>query len=200
MRIVKLPSNDNTIYASHQMISSGPIKQILSSDMFEFLNTAYKYIGGFHSFSGEDDFVDNSYLWYVTYDGPLDNMEDFDINKVYIVSVFKQKYGLKLVGAGNNRFYNIEDDEQRKTKKVYASDALIQQLKWALNHGWMEVSGSLEKLILANFSKKYIIEPEYLLENGVFKDMKIANDNLHYTRKLSNGMEVYKMAFGNIRL
>lgn len=200
MRIVKLPSNENTIYASHQMISSGPIKQILSSDMFEFLNTAYKYIGGFHSFSGEDDFVDNSYLWYVTYDGPLDNMEDFDINKVYTVSVFKQKYGLKLVGAGNNRFYNVSDDEQRKTKKVFASDALLQQLKWALNHGWMEVSGSLEKLILANFSKKYIIEPEYLLENGVFKDMEIANDNLHYTRKLSNGMEVYKMAFGNIRL
>ena len=127
-------------------------------------------------------------------------MKDFDISKVYTISVFKQKFGLKLVGAGNNRYYGVEDEEERKTKKLRASDALKQQLKWALNHGWIEASGALEALIRNNFSSKYIIEPEYLQENHVFKDMEIANDNLHYTRKLSNGMEVYKMAFGKIKL
>ena len=200
MKIYRIDPNSNPIYASHQLISDAKIKKMLCSDTFEFLNTAYKYIGGFHSFDDKTDFVDNSYLWYITYDGELNDMKDFDINKVYTVSVFKQKFGLKLVGAGNNRYYNIKDDEQRKTKKLHASDALKQQLKWALNHGWIEASGALEALIRANFSSKYIIEPEFLKENKVFKDMEIANDNLHYIRKLSNGMEVYKMAFGKIRL
>ena len=200
MKIYKVNPENNSIYASHQLIRDKKIKQMLGSDTFEFMNTAYKYIGGFHSFDGESDFVDNSYLWYITYDGELNNMEDFDISKVYTVSVFKQKYGLKLVGAGNNRFYHEEDEEARKTKKVRASAALKQQLKWALNHGWIEASGALEALILNNFSHKYIIEPEILKDANVFKDMEIANDNLHYTRKLSNGMEVYKMAFGKIKL
>lgn len=200
MKLYKINPNNNSIYASHQLITDKRIKGMLGSDTFEFMNTAYKYIGGFHSFDSEDDFIDNSYLWYITYDGPLDNMKDFDISKVYTVSVFKQKYGLKLVGAGNNRFYHVYDEEDRKTKKVHASDALKQQLKWALNHGWIEASGALESLILHNFSHKYIIEPEILKEAEVFKDMEIANDNLHYTRKLSNGMEVYKMAFGKIKL
>lgn len=199
MKIYRL-YNDNAIYASHQLIVDKKIKRMLCSDTFEFMNTAYKYIGGFHSFDDEDDFLDNSYLWYITYDGELNDMKDFDVTKVYTVSVFKQKYGLKLVGAGNNRYYHIEDDTERKTKKLYASDALKQQLKWALKHGWIEASGALEALIRNNFSTKYIIEPELLLEAGVFKDMEIANDHLHYTRKLSNGMEVYKCAFGNIKL
>ena len=200
MRIIKIPNGADGIFASHHMVSDDQIKKLLSSDMFEFLNSAYKYIGGFHSFSGEDDFVDSSYLWYITYDGELDNIADLDINKVYTVSVFKKKYGLKLVGAGNNRFYNITDEESRKSKKLMASDALIQQLRWALNHGWIEASGAMEALIRNNFSKKVIIEPEILLEHDIFPDMEIAPDHLHYTRRLSNGMEVYKMAFGNIRL
>ena len=200
MKIYRIDPSRNPIYASHQLINDSKIKKMLGSDTFEFMNTAYKYIGGFHSFDGESDFIDNSYLWYITYDGELNDMEDFDINKVYTVSVFKQKFGLKLVGAGNNRYYDIKDDEQRKTKKLHASDALKQQLKWALNHGWIEASGALEALIRNNFSSKYIVEPEILKENNIFKDMEIANDNLHYTRKLSNGMEVYKMAFGKIRL
>ncbi len=200
MKIYRIDPSRNPIYASHQLINDSKIKKMLGSDTFEFMNTAYKYIGGFHSFDGESDFIDNSYLWYITYDGELNDMKDFDIDKVYTVSVFKQKFGLKLVGAGNNRYYDIKDNEQRKTKKLHASDALKQQLRWALNHGWIEASGALEALIRNNFSSKYIIEPEFLKENKVFKDMEIANDNLHYTRKLSNGMEVYKMAFGKIRL
>lgn len=200
MKIYRImPSSDN-VFASHQLITDKNIKKQLCSDTFEFMNTAYKYIGGFHSFDGEGDFVDSSYLWYITYDGELNNFDDFDISKVYTVSVFKQKYGLKLVGAGNNRYYGVENEEERKTKKVKASAALKQQLGWALKHGWIEASGALEALILNNFSHKYIIEPELLKENHVFKDMEIANDNLHYTRKLSNGVEVYKMAFGKIRL
>lgn len=200
MKIYRFNPDRGPITASHHLITDRKIKQMLSSDTFEFLNTAYKYIGGFHSFDDEYDFIDNSFLWYITYDGKLEDMNDFDISKVYTVSVFKQKYGIKLVGAGNNRYYGIDDDEERKTKKLRASDALKQQLGWTLKHGWIEASGALEGLIRNNFSSKYIIEPEILQEAHVFKDMEIANDNLHYTRKLSNGMEIYKMAFGKIKL
>ena len=194
-RILKVQDN---ITASHVYIRDKNIKEELASDMFEFMNTAYKYIGGFKSFTGEDDFIDNSYLWYVTYDGHEET--PLDINKVYTVSVFKQKYGLKLVGVGNNRFYDIVDEEERKTKKLMAASALDQQLKWAVKTGWMEVSGGLEKKLKSLVSPKYIIEPEVLEELGIFDDIEILPDNLHYSRILKTGLEVTKIAYGKIRV
>lgn len=188
---------NNTINASHIFIRDYDIKSQLASDMFEFMNTAYRYIGGFKSFTGEDDFIDNSYLWYVTYDGPEET--PLDINKVYTVSVFKQKQGLKLVGIGNNRFYNVEDEEERKRKKLKAASAMDAQLKHIVRIGWVEVSGPLEKKMKQVISPKYIIEPEAIEELNLFPDMEILPDNIHYSRTLKTGLEVVKMAYGILK-
>lgn len=181
-------------------VNDPKVKKLLSSDVFEFMNNAYKWIGGFKSFTGEDDFADRSYLWYITYEGPLPADEkDIDINKVYTVSVYKKKYDLKLVGIGNNRFENVPKEERMELKNK-AKDALSEHVKFAVNKGWAEVSGAAEKMFKLVLSPKWIIDPEDLKENiPEFKDIEILPDNIHYSRKLSDGTEITKVAYGNIR-
>lgn len=198
-RLIK--AKEQIIQASHLFVSDPKVKRILSSDLFEFLNTAYKWIGGFKSFDDEEDFVDRSYLWYITYEGPLpSNESDIDINKVYTVSVFKQKYGLKLVGIGNNRFKNIPKEE-RMEYKFRAKDALIDQIQFSVKKGWAEVSGSAEAMFKLALSPKCIIDPKDLKTKiPEYKDIEILPDNIHYLRTLRDGTEVTKVAYGTIRL
>ncbi len=174
-------------------------KKIISSDVFEFMNAAYAYIGGFKSFTGEDDFIDKSYLWYITYDGKLNNIQDFDVDKCYTVSVYKNKHGLKMIGVGNNRFLDL-DEEERKERRRNARSAIIKHLNFGATHGWMEVSEKMEDLCNRYLGYKYLILPEKLIENGVYKEseIEILPDMLHYRRKLTTGKEVTKIAFGTI--
>lgn len=194
-------TSTQSITASHMYVKDPKIKRLLSSDLFEFMNEAYKWIGGFKSFTGEDDFADRSYLWYITYEGPLpENEKDIDINKVYTVSVYKQKYGLKLVGIGNNRFENVPKSERMELKSR-AKDALSDHIEFAVRKGWAEVSGAAEKMFKLVLSPKWIIDPEDLkLYIPEYEDIEILPDNIHYSRKLSNGMEVTKVAYGTIRI
>lgn len=192
------------IEASHEYIREKPVFDLLFSDIFNFMNEAYKWIGGFKSFSGEDDLAKRSYLWYITYDG--DSLEDyannFDINKIYTISVFRKKYGLKLVGLGNNRFSNIKDPFERNIKKKEARYAMMKHIQFIVKHGWAEVSGQLENMFNESVSPGYIIDPEFLLENNVFKGITPDIDGLHYYRPLShsNPEQLHKIAYGNIRL
>lgn len=189
-----------TVTASHIYVRDTSLKKKLASDIFEFMNVAYKYIGGFRSFTGEDDFIDESFLWYITYEGQApQEISNIDINKVYTVAVFKQKYGMKMVGIGNNRFIGLSEKE-RKFKKDRARYALDAQIKFVGERGWAEVSGACEAAFRRVLSPQYIIEPEVLVDNGVFKDIEISPDHLHYVRKLSNGMLVEKIAYGRIRI
>ena len=187
------------ILGSHTYVTDPEIKKELSSDIFAFMNSAYKWIGGFKSFTGEDDFADRSYLWYITYEGKLPkSQKDIDVNKVYTVSVYKQKNGLKLVGIGNNRFENVPE-EQRMIFKNKAKDALHDHIELAVKRGWAEVSVAAEKMFKMVLSPRWIIDPEYLKLNiKGFEDIEILPDNIHYSRILSNGEEVVKVAYGKI--
>lgn len=180
-------------FGSHEYIADPSIKQQLASDLFEFYNKAYVSCGGFKSFTDEDDMVANSAVWRITYEGPFPNMENFDINKVYSATVFKQKFGLKMVAAGINRFKGMIN---RETLKARAKDSLIEDMKWAVQHGWAEVSHCMETVFKSNISSGLIIDPQVLIENGVFKDIQIEKDEQHYTRTLSTGDKVTKIAYG----
>lgn len=195
-----LNSNTQTIQASHTYISDNSIKQLLKSDLFEFMNDAYKWEGGFKSFTGEDDFADRSYLWFITYEGKMpQDIAKIDVSKIYTVSVYKQKHGLKLVGLGNNRFNGLPNDE-RMILKSKARDALAQHIKYAVTHGWAEVSGRAESMFRLVLSPKYIIDPEDLKNKFEdFADIEILPDNIHYDRILSSGDKVTKVAYGKIK-
>lgn len=199
-RIIRAASKQ-PIIGAHMYVHDLDLKELLASDLFEFMDDAYKYIGGFQSFTDEDDFAYRSYLWYITYQGQLPTREaDIDINKVYTVSVYKQKYGLKLVGIGNNRFSTVPE-EDRMDLKMNARNALRDHISFAVNHGWAEVSGAVEKMFQLQVPNKYIIDPEDLKQFvPEFEDIEILPDNIHYSRVLSSGKEVTKVAYGTIRL
>ena len=194
-----ITSSKTPITASHIYVSDPSLKDQLASNLFEFMNDAYRWIGGFKSFTGEDDFVDKSYLWYITYDGEApSNPADIDINKVYTVSVYKQKFGLKMIGIGNNRFSSFPSDERKELKRK-ARDAMRQHIRFAVQRGWTEVSCKMESLLFDTVSSKYIIEPEELLDLPGYEDIEILPDQLHYSRTTSSGLAVTKMAWGTIR-
>lgn len=186
--------------ASHLYVRDDSLKKKLASNLFEFMNDAYKWIGGFKSFTGEDDFADRSYLWFITYQGQApEDLSRIDINRVYTVSVFKQKYGLKMVGIGNNRFNGLPED-QRKRLKSRAKDAMKKHIQFIVKQGWAEVSGACEKLFAYNLSPDWIIDPEDLITVPGFEDIQILPDNLHYSRVFSNGEEHTKIAYGTMRV
>lgn len=174
------------VVGSHIYMDRNSITDTLASDMFEYMNSAYKYVGGFKSFTDEDDLQKRSYLWYISYLGEApENIRDLDFNKIMSVSVFRQKNGLKLVGLGKNRFSEVEDPTKRKELQEMSISAVREHIKFVVKHGWAEVSGKLEKMFKNTVGPGYIIDPFILQENNIFYNMDIQFDELHYDRPIS---------------
>lgn len=200
---IDLSVANHYIEASHIYVTDRESREVIADDIFEILNTAYDEIGGFKSFKDMEHFIDDSYLWYITYDGEQPtSVEDLDINKVLVVSVFRRSHGLKMVGMAANRFpYFSKGTEERNTAKMKSKSAVLEHIKFVTNRGWAEVSDRLEVL----FEKalpwgKYNIMPEDLIEHKVFKDISIDLDGVHYYRPLRKGEEpIRKIAYGTIK-
>lgn len=190
------------ISAAHIYVTDRAEREIMADDIFEILNTAYDEIGGFKSFKDMEHFINDSYLWYITYDGPQPDTE-LDINRILAVSVFRRSHGLKMVGMAANRFPNFSrGSEERAAAKNKARSAILEHIRFVADRGWAEVSDRLEIL----FEKalpwgKYTILPETLEENRIFKNISIDIDGMHYYRPLRSGEEpIRKIAYGTIKL
>lgn len=190
------------ISAAHIYVTDRAEREVMADDIFEILNTAYDEIGGFKSFKDMERFINDSYLWYITYDGPEPDT-GLDINKILAVSVFRRSHGLKMVGMAANRFPNFsKGSEERAIVKNKARSAIQEHIRFVADRGWAEVSDRLETL----FEKalpwgKYAILPETLKENHIFKDISIDIDGMHYYRLLRSGEPpIRKIAYGTIKL
>ena len=175
----------------------------MADDIFEILNTAYDEIGGFKSFKDMNRFIDDYYLWYITYDGKQPVDEKLDINKVLAVSVFRQSHGLKMVGMAANRFpYFSKSSEERTIAKSKAKAAIKEHIKFVAKIGWAEVSDRLETLFESSLPwAKYAITPEELIDNKIFKNISIDIDGMHYYRPLRQDENpIRKIAYGTIKL
>ena len=190
------------ISASHIYVTNREEREVMAEDIFEILNTAYDEIGGFKSFKDMEHFIDDSYLWYITYDGERPN-GDLDINKILAVSVFRRAHGLKMVGMAANRFpYFSVGTQERTLAKNKARSAIQEHIRFVADRGWAEVSDRLEVLFGKSLPwGKYVIDPDVLIENKVFKNISIDPDGLHYYRPLRTGEEpIRKIAYGTIKL
>ena len=194
-------SDIKKILAAHLYINDKSEREMIADSVFELLETAYDEIGGFKSFKDISAFINDSYLWYITYDGQIDDLSEFDINKVYTVSVFRNRYGLKMVGIANNRFLNLMDDRDKRAEmRMKAKSAILQHIKFIANVGWAEVSGRLESLFEKALPWNAVILPDELIEHKVFKNISMDFDNLHYYRPIRSGEEpTRKIAYGKIR-
>ncbi|MBP8593155.1 MAG: hypothetical protein KBI35_01855 [Ruminococcus sp.] len=196
------PIAKNYIGGAHIYVTDRESREVMADDIFEILNTAYDEISGFKSFKDMERFISDSYLWYITYDGPQP-IGDLDINKVLAVSVFRKSHGLKMVGMAANRFPGFsKNSEARKVAKSKARFAIQEHIRFVAARGWAEVSGRLEVLFEQALPwSKYSIMPEDLIENKVFKNISIDVDGVHYYRPLRSGEEpTRKIAYGTIRL
>lgn len=205
MFILQITENSvREITASHEYIYEKSIMDMIKSDMFTYMNEAYKFeSGGFQSFSDANAMVRRSALWYVTYDGIREeDYEVFDVSRVMTVSMFREFHGLKMVAFGKNRHYvpHIKPLAKGETKRNMDA-AIRKHIKFIVKHGWAEVSGDLEDLFIRYAGYDYVIDPEELYEHHIFSDLKPGMDATHYSRPLSqsNPKLIYKAAYGTIR-
>lgn len=191
----------NYILGSHIYVTDRESREAMADDIFEILNTAYDEIGGFKSFKDMERFINDSYLWYITYDGPQSD-GPLDINKILAVSVFRKSHGLKMVGMAANRFPGFSrNSEQRTEVKNKARAAIQEHIRFVASRGWAEVSDRLEVLFQKALPwSKYSIMPEDLIEHNIFKNVSIDIDGVHYYRPIRTGEEpIRKIAYGTIK-
>jgi len=190
------------IRSSHIYVTDIETRRVMADDIFEILNTAYDEIGGFKSFKDMERFINDSYLWYITYDGPQPIDNDLDINRILAVSVFRKNHGLKMVGMAANRFPNFKKgSDARNNAKQKARSAIEEHIRFVSKIGWAEVSGRLEHLFEKSLPWPYnMIDPEDLIDHNVFKNISIDIDGFHYYRPLRSGEPpIRKIAYGTIK-
>lgn len=195
-------TSNKSILSSHLFIGSKDEREQIADDVFEFLNTVYDEIGGFKSFKDIQRFIDDSYLWYITYEGESPkSLDEFDINKVYVVSVFRKKYGLKCVGIARKIIgRNQKNKEENIITREKANDALNEHIKFICKRGWAEVSDPIERKFYNLFKHSNVIDPYDLIDNKVFKNIRVDVDEFHYWRPLRSGEDpTMKIAYGTIQ-
>lgn len=199
-------STADVITASHMIVGRKNERAIIANELFEFIDHVYDEagLGGFKSFKDIEHFINDSYFWYITYDGPQPNsLDDFDVSKVYVVSVYRNKFGLKMVGMARRIVGRASSSDKEANKKLRqkANSALVSHINFVKDHGWGEVSDKLEDWFHAVLGNKYIIDPYDLKDNKVFNDISIDIDEFHYYRPLRKGDEsMRKIAYGTIKL
>lgn len=195
----------------HMYITQKSEREQIADGVFDFMNTVYDEagLGGFKSFKDIQHFIDDSYFWYITYLGDAPKtLQDFDIHRVYVVSVFRKNHGMKMVGIAKRHLGAYEgdpkDEEFRRMWEDYGRDlraALYQHLRFihSLPTAWAEVSGKLESYFNSVFTYHGVISPYVLQKNRIFKDIDIDIDEQHYYRALRSGESpTKKIAYGHI--
>lgn len=198
--IESILASTRIVKGSKRYIADLESRRRFSDEVFQFIDEAYDYLGGFRSFKDMDRFINDSYLWYITYDGPEPASEkDLEIERVYVISVYRLNHGMKLVGIARRRLaepgsLRVDNDEVR----IRSNAALAAHLKFMAKHGWAEVSDRLESKCKEILGEEWIINPQYLIDNNILKGIEIdPYDETRYFRELrKGGPTVNKIAYG----
>lgn len=196
-------SSFRSVVGSHIFIATQPERSQIGHELFEFIQDAYDGEGGFKSFKDVDHFIKDSYLWYITYEGDQPKtLDEFDVKKVYVVSVFRRNHGMEMVGMARRVIGRSETNKETNIEiRRNANSALYEHIKFLKNNkrGWAEVSGRLEEYFKQVYTINDIIDPYELQDHKIFKHMQIDIDEFHYYRPLQTGAEpTRKIAYGNI--
>lgn len=191
------------VVGSHIYIAKQDEREQIAEELFKFIDDAYDGEGGYKSFKDVDHFISDSYLWYITYEGEQpEDLADFDVKKVFVVSVFRQNHGMKMVGMARRVIGKSERDKERNAiLRRNANSALFEHIKFLKNNkkGWAEVSGRLESYFKQVYNFSDIIDPYELQVAKIFDGLIVDIDEFHYLRPLRKGMiPVTKIAYGNI--
>ena len=179
--------------ASHLDLFDLPSKKIISDRSWNLFELLYEYIGGFHSYSSPLEMAKEAYYIRAVYDGKLNSIQNFEIEKCYAIATYNLNHGLKMTALASN---SICLDKL----KVKAAIRKLQQESFRFS--WLECSGKAEKFVMSVGGGSRIIDPN-IIKNQVYRDREviISEDNKHYYRTLTgSGKLVQKIAVGTIRL
>ena len=179
--------------AAHLDVIDIKSKGIISSRGWTLFEIAYEYIGGFKSYVDAAEMASKAYLLRATYDGKLDDINDFEVEKCYAIAVYNLKFGLKLTGLVKNL---VTTDRMKTT----AAARKLQQDSMRIS--WFECSGKAESFVMATGGRNHIIDPK-IIRDKVYpnEEVVISPDGIHYKRKLKvGGQVVEKIAVGNIKI
>ena len=148
-------------------------------------------------------FAGDEYTWYVTYDGPMaEDLADVDEDRIFVVSIFKQDHGLKLVSMAVRTPYSLErNDPQFNEIRRKPFPASLAHIKHLLDNqiGWGELSGEVERLYRQASTINNLISPAILLNHNVVRNIEIDDDGYHYNRAVEGEKKSVKMiAYGHI--
>lgn len=166
--------NVDSILASKRFISDIESKRRFSDELFAFIDEAYDDMGGFRSFKDMDRFINDSYMWYVTYFGPVPQSElELDVNRIYVVSVYRKNHGMKLVGLARRKIKSAESSRSENIElRRNANSAVIQHIRFMSRIGWAEVSDKLEKFFKDTLDINAIIDPYDLKSIAFFQILR----------------------------
>lgn len=185
---------DSLILRSEDIQKNTELRRALSDGLFNYFVKVYADNAKleFKSYDDTNELFDKSYLWKITYDGKLDNLEDLELDKCYMIQVYNMKFGLKNVAGGVN-------PKMSKREKMSAFRKMIVD---DFTTAWMECSGAVEHLALKYGGRKYRIDPrrleKYVYTGKNRKNFQILEDGVHFSRELSDGTKIVKIALGQI--
>ena len=156
-------------------------KSFIVDDVFAILKNAYKNVAGGLYFKNKDELIFTTDLWKVIY---------LEENIVGVV-IYKFKQGLKMVALGIADFLNNKFQFFIKTMLTY-----IFQHTFA--NTWIEVSEGVEKIILKNGGKNFLIKNTLANQLTGKPILSLLEDGYHYTREI-NGITKTKVIVGTVK-
>lgn len=138
------------------------------------------------------------YSWFVTYEGSVPELSyEHDHSKVYVVSIFKEDHGRKLVAMAVRDHCDEEDENSfiDYSKMQFSRMAFIRNM---IDNkiGWAEVGGFLEMEFSRACALDQVINPTVMKKYNVFENMEVDADDYHYYRLNDAGKKVRKISYG----
>ncbi len=140
--------------------------------VWKILNDAYSKVEGGLLFTDQCEIIRNTSIWKLIVEN----------NKVIAVTIFKHKFGQKLVAMGTSN-------------AIHAKEALIFLISHSLERTWMEVSEAVEVFIM-----KYCGGEKFLINQSeavhyLNKTIETVGDGYHYIREIA-GVSKTKILLG----
>ena len=144
-------------------ISDPDSKKEYVDEIWDMMEKAYAYVGGFKGAADKAELINDSGLWKIVKRN----------GKVTAFRIYKDKFGRKGIATAS-------DGTERGKKDIN----LITKQDLEMKRGWSEVSdkaeGYMKKMGAVPVSNKYV----KLLLPG--KDIKLDDDGFHYYRKIGD--------------
>lgn len=167
-------------------------KNAVAKESWPLFEILYEYIGGYKSYSSVKDMVETCAFIKFIYKGPLNNIQDFDINNCVAIGTYNRKAGIKMTSIAANFIC---------FPKQFAKAAARKLQRDSLKFSWCEVSGKAEDFLINQCgAMNYLIDPNIIKQiyPNILIDIK---DNIHYKRILTDAnISVRKIAFGTIKI